>query len=55
MQYDLVNPFIFLIFVLKMDEVMYKTDIDVLIKNLTPSQKDRMLKDIILILSERGK
>ena len=51
---DLVNPFIFLIFVLKMDEVMYKTDIDVLIKNLTPSQKDRMLKDIILTFRKEG-
>ena len=37
-----------------MDEVMYKTDIDVLIKNLTPSQKDRMLKDIILTFRKEG-
>lgn len=37
-----------------MDEVMYKTDIDVLIKNLTPTQKDRMLKDIILTFRNEG-
>ena len=27
---------------------MYKTDIDVLLSQLTPQQKDRILKDIIL-------
>ena len=51
---NLENPFIFCIFVLKMDEVMYKTDIKVLISSLTPKQKDRMLKDIILSFRKEG-
>ena len=51
---NLENPFIFCIFVLKMDEVMYKTDIEVLISSLTPTQKDRMLKDIILSFRKEG-
>jgi len=37
-----------------MDEVMYKTDIEVLISSLTPKQKDRMLKDIILSFRKDG-
>tara|TARA_R110002060_G_scaffold1914_1_gene3522 strand:+ start:480 stop:659 length:180 start_codon:yes stop_codon:yes gene_type:complete len=37
-----------------MDEVMYKTDIEVLISSLTPTQKDRMLKDIILSFRKEG-
>ncbi len=37
-----------------MDEVMYKTDINVLITKLTPSQKDRILKEIVLSFRKEG-
>jgi len=37
-----------------MNEIMYKTDIDVLLSQLTPQQKDRILKDIILTLRKEG-
>ena len=37
-----------------MDEVMYKTDINVLLSKLTPSQKDRILKNIILTFRKEG-
>ena len=33
---------------------MYKTDIDVLLSQLTPEQKDRILKDIILTFRKEG-
>ena len=37
-----------------MNEIMYKTDIDVLLSQLTPQQKDRILKDIILTFRKEG-
>ena len=33
---------------------MYKTDINVLLSQLTPQQKDRILKDIILTFRKEG-
>ena len=37
-----------------MNEVMYKTDINVLIDTLTPKQKDKIIKEVILTCRKEG-